>query len=238
MNTWHLVAAAFVEFVGATVQGTVGFGVNLIAAPLLLLIDPRYVPGPALLASLILGLFVAADARAHVDLKGLGWGMSGRIPGTILGAFALKTIPQEGLGLASASLLLAAVLISIAPWHVGLNVRSLTLAGVFSGFMSSTVAVGGPPMALVYRDAKGSVLRGTMSLYGAFGSIAALISLFAFGRLEAQSLMMIGPLLPGLAGGFLLSRRLSPSFDDKRVRVAVLVISLAATFATFVRELT
>ena len=42
-----LIAAA-VLFVGAAIQGGLGFGMNLIAAPLLLLLDPRMVPGPSI----------------------------------------------------------------------------------------------------------------------------------------------------------------------------------------------
>ena len=44
---------------GALIQGTIGFGLGLFAAPLLILIDPRLVPGPILVSSAVLTVLLA-----------------------------------------------------------------------------------------------------------------------------------------------------------------------------------
>lgn len=42
--------------VGCALQGAVGFGADLVAAPLLVLIDDRLVPGPTIVATGVLNL--------------------------------------------------------------------------------------------------------------------------------------------------------------------------------------
>src|SRR5690606_17755869 len=46
MSATQLILALVVLFVGSAIQGSVGFGLNLFAAPLLVLIDPGLVPAP------------------------------------------------------------------------------------------------------------------------------------------------------------------------------------------------
>lgn len=52
--------AFVVVTVCAAIHGSVGFGLNLLAVPLLLLVDPALVPGPALAAGLVMGVLVLA----------------------------------------------------------------------------------------------------------------------------------------------------------------------------------
>ena len=53
-NLPALILANVVVALGATIQGMVGFGMNLIALPLLMAIDERLVPAPLLFAHLVL----------------------------------------------------------------------------------------------------------------------------------------------------------------------------------------
>lgn len=83
-----LAASAAIAF-GALVQGAVGFGMALVAAPLLVLIRPQLVPGPLLVSGLALTLLVARRERDSIDLLGVKWGLVGRVPGVAIGALAL-----------------------------------------------------------------------------------------------------------------------------------------------------
>ena len=105
---WLLVTV--VMFVGAGIQGGVGFGMNLIAAPILLLIDPRLVPGPAVLAAAVItdnlcnGLGTAAfvvfltrlcDHRFSATQYALLTGIS-MLAGRLLAAASGVVIPLAG----------------------------------------------------------------------------------------------------------------------------------------------
>ena len=94
-----LAAASAAMGVGAVLQGTIGFGSMLLAAPILVLIDPRFAPGPVLLNGLALSIVMAVRERAHIDLRGVGWILGGRIPGTLIGAGALVALSSRATGL-------------------------------------------------------------------------------------------------------------------------------------------
>ena len=53
MDATGLLLAFVVMTLGASIQGVVGFGANLLAAPLLALIDPQLVPGHEIVGEVI-----------------------------------------------------------------------------------------------------------------------------------------------------------------------------------------
>ncbi|CAN5726702.1 hypothetical protein BH24ACT3_BH24ACT3_08500 [soil metagenome] len=89
-----MVLAVAVVALGATVQGTVGFGANLVAVPLLTLIDPGFVPGPVIVAALVLNVLVGVRERDAVELHQVGWAVAGLVPGTAAGAAAVTLLPE------------------------------------------------------------------------------------------------------------------------------------------------
>lgn len=46
MSALELVVVSLVFAIGSALQGAVGFGANLLAVPVLVLVDPTLVPGP------------------------------------------------------------------------------------------------------------------------------------------------------------------------------------------------
>ena len=106
------VLAAVIVAVGAAVQGAVGFGANLVAAPLLVLIDPGLVPGPITVAALALSGVVAARERVHADVRELHIASVALVPGTIVGAAALAATDEQSLGLLLAAVVLVGVLLT------------------------------------------------------------------------------------------------------------------------------
>ena len=59
--------------VGSTLQGSVGFGMGLLASPILVLIDQRFVPAPLLLSILCLTTLLTLRERRAIDVMGLRW---------------------------------------------------------------------------------------------------------------------------------------------------------------------
>ena len=68
-----LVTVAF----AAAVQGSLGLGMALIAAPILLLIDPRLVPGPFLVAVLVVTVLMTRREWSDVKTTSIGWAGAG-----------------------------------------------------------------------------------------------------------------------------------------------------------------
>jgi uncharacterized membrane protein YfcA len=233
----ELAAAAAAVFVGAVLQGAVGFGLALVAAPILLLIDPRLVPGPLIFAALFLTFLSAYRDRHAIDFTGLGWGLAGRLPGTLLGAALLAILPPERLAVPIALVVLLAVAMSASGARVDPTPRILVGAGLLSGFMGTTSSIGGPPIAMVYQNAPGDRLRGTLGGYFVIGAVMSLTAIAAVGRFGVAELRWGVALVPGILLGFALSNRLTPWLDGGYTRPAVLAVAAAAGIGILVRQL-
>jgi uncharacterized membrane protein YfcA len=65
--------AALIVFIGSIVQGSVGIGLGFVAVPLLALIDPGFVPGPLLLAALVLTVLISVREYQSIEFQNLTW---------------------------------------------------------------------------------------------------------------------------------------------------------------------
>ncbi len=235
MDALQFAIASGVVAIGSMVQGSIGFGVNVVAGPILVLIDPALVPGPALVIAFALTVLVALRERGSTDLGGFRWVFVGRVPGTIAGAFAVAAIPQQGVAMALASVVLVAVVLSVAGWRVRRTPSTLAGAGVLSGFMGTISSVGGPPVALLYQDERGSEVRGTLSSIFAVGALFSLVILALAGEFGWHELRTSLVLLPAVVLGFAVSRWTAPVLDRGLVRPAILVLCAASALAALVR---
>ena len=191
-----LAANAAVAF-GAAVQGAVGFGMALVAAPLLVLIRPELVPGPLLINGLALTLLVARRERDSIDLFGVKWALVGRVPGVALGALALASVPADAMSLLVGLAVLAGVALGLARVKLSPSPRILLGAGLLSGVFGTIASIGGPPLALVYQHEPGPRLRGTLAGYFIVGALMSLAALIPIGRYGASELTWTLLLLPG-----------------------------------------
>jgi uncharacterized membrane protein YfcA len=225
-----LVLAGVVLALTAAVQGAVGFGMNLLAVPVLVVLDPTLVPGPALAVGLLLSALVAGRERAAVDRR-LGWAVLGLAPGTAVALLVLARVPAESLAVPIGALVLLAVGISALRLHLSPTPATLAAAGAASGFLSTAGSVGGPPLALVYADADGGRMRSNLSgffVVTAAVSLAALAATGHFGTAELRAALLLAP---GVVVGYLVSGPLRPWVDRGRTRSAVLVLSAVAGVA-------
>jgi uncharacterized membrane protein YfcA len=231
MTPEQLLVAGAAVAVGSFVQGSVGFGLGLLGAPVLALVDPRLVPGPLLVAATLLACVLLWRERHDVDLAGLRWALVGRVPGTVAGAAALSLLPGRRLSLGFALLVLLAVVLSLLDLHVAPTPHTLFTAGAVSGFMGTASGIGGPPMALVYQRAPGARLRATMAGYFVVGSVLSVAGLAAFGRFGAEEARLSTVLLPFVLVGLGISGLAGRRLDRGHTRTAVLAASALAAFA-------
>lgn len=231
------VLAALVMAVGSCLQGAVGFGVALVAAPLLLLLDEVFVPGPLVIAGGALNVLVMRrEGRAAID-PGIGRAIVGQVTGAVVAGAVLASLPARSLSLLFAGCVLVAVALSASGLHPRPTARTLVAAGVASGFMGTVAAIGGPPIALVYQRASAPVLRATLARYFLVGSVVAAATLAAVGHLGWREVGAAAVLLPGVVTGFGASRVFVHRLDQRSVRPVVLVLSAVAAGAVLAREL-
>jgi uncharacterized protein len=235
VTEWLLATA--VVMMGAALQGSAGFGFALLSSPLLGLLDASLVPGPLIVAvTLLLGL-TAWRERDAVDLRGLGWILGGRAPGTLLGALALKILSERALTTLLGLLVLFSVGISLRSVRLERKPPLLVAAGVVSGLMGTTAALGGPAVAVLYQHERGALVRSTLATYFLVGAAMSIGALTLVGKLGRHELGLALGLLPGIAVGFAGSRWTSPWLDRGFTRTAVLLIAAIAGLASVLRGL-
>lgn len=229
--------ASAVLAAGSALQGAAGFGVAIIAAPVLALIDPALVPGPLLLCSTVLTLLVFTRERRPLDLRGMKWAMAGRIFGTGAAGIVIGMMTPQAISIGVGVVVLLGVAMSLARFRVEPAPGSLLAAGVLSGFMGTTTSVGGPPMALIYQHESGNKLRGTLSAYFLIGSPISIATLIIAGKLGKGDALTALQILPSVILGFTFSGRLTGLLDRGATRPAVLAVSAIAGIAVIIQGL-
>jgi len=223
--------------IASAIQGSIGFGANLFAVPLLALINPELIPIPILIVNPIMNLMLAWRERGNVDRPALISALIGRVPGVVLGVVALSLISSDHLGLLFGILLLIAIGLQLSGLTLSRTRRSVTLAGGVSGFMATAVGVGGPPMALALKDLPGPSFRATMSPYFVIGSSLSILGLILGGQFEISDIWNSLLLLPAAIAGILISGPLRSRVDSGRIVYFIYFFSSAGAIALLLRSL-
>jgi uncharacterized membrane protein YfcA len=223
--------------IGALVQGSVGFGANIVAVPVIALFEPDALPATLALVVIPLVAVMAVRERHAVDRAGVTWITVGRVPGTVVGAAVVAVISADTLSVLLGAGVLLAVVMSALTTTIPVNRVTATSAGFASGAMGTATAIGGPPLALLYQHHEGPVLRATLAVSFAIGTVLSLVGLAIAGAIEPWHVLLALALVPGLLTGFALSRLLVHRLDRAWLRPAVLTFAAVTAVIAIVRGL-
>jgi len=215
----------FAVFAAAGLQASIGFGMGMLAAPIIALVDPELLPVTIIMLALLVTIMVTARERSELDLRGAGWALVGRIPGSICGAWLVAVLPGEGLSWLVAVTVLAGVALAFLGWQPAPRRLSLVTAGAASGIMGTATSIGGAPMALIWQRHQGARLRGTMSAFFMVGSAVSLAALAVAGAVTEQVLMLVAWMVPAVVAGYAVSRFVNRFLDARRLRLLALSVS-------------
>ena len=236
MSPGEILTVVLTVLFGATLQGSVGFGMGLLASPILILIDPGFVPGPILLSTTVLTVLLVYRERTAIDFHGIQWAMVGRLVGTVLASAILLVVSADQLVLLIGVFILSAVGMSLSGFRFDPIRPVLVVAGMLSGLLGTVASVGGPPMALVYQHAAGARIRSTMSGFFLLGTILSLGALWYVGRFDAYEIQLTLVMLPSVLTGFVLSKWTAVYDDRGYVRPAVLSVAAGAGLLVIIRQ--
>lgn len=225
LSVLQIVLAIGAVSLGALTQGSVGFGFALIAAPLLMLIDVHFVPGPVILAAFFTALMITLRDGGKGTIESIKWAVAGRVLGNFVGAGLVAYLSQEKFTVIFGVLVIVAVLISISGFDVKVNTTNLITAGFLSGFMGTTVSISGPPIALLFQNEKGAKFRSMLSLFFLIGIMLSIPSLMIMGVFGMSEFLLGLILIPGTLIGVLLSRLFIKKLDKHSIKPYVLGLS-------------
>lgn len=219
---------ALLVIFGAFMQSLIGLGFVLLVAPFLVLYDPNFVPVPMLLCGLFLPLLMVWRDRSSIDFTGVKLSIFGRVLGNIVAVWLITIISRNTFMVIFGILVIIAVILSVSNLKFRPTAVSVSIAGLFSGIMGTLAGLGGQPMAIVYQNEKGSVIRGTLSGFSILGTILSLLFLGVAGRFTLNDLKLFSYMVPGIVAGFYLSKYAIGIVDKGYIRKAVLGVSFLA----------
>lgn len=233
-----LVISIAVVFVGAVVQGSIGFGLNLLAAPVVAIVAPEMLPFSLVLVALLSSLTNVAREHHAVDRFATRYLIIGAVPGTVVGLLLLDSLSATGLAIAAGAITLLGVVLSIFSPPIPISGPTSVSAGFVSNAFGTAVAIGGPPVALLFQHHPGPTTRATLGAFFASSAVLSIVAYTATGKLHGEQLLFALVLLPALALGMWLSRHLHPLVDGGWLRPAVLAVSTIAGLTAIVHGLT
>jgi len=224
--SWLEISIIAVTIIAASaLQASIGFGMGMLAAPVIGLIDPTLLPGSIIMLAVVVTAMVAVRERAALDLTGAGWALVGRIPGSLAGAWLVAVLPAQGLAWLVALVVLGGVILAFAGWAPVPGRLALISAGAASGVMGTTTSIGGAPMALIWQRSHGPRLRGTMAAFFLVGSSISLVALVAVGAVTRPTVTLALWMIPAVLVGYVLSRYANRLLDHRRLRLVALGVS-------------
>lgn len=232
-----LAIVALALILGATVQGLVGLGLNLVSAPVVTMLDPSLMPEVLLVLAVLLPFLTLIRSHDEIDWRGLGWVLAARVPGSALGVALLAVFADRYLGVAVAVMVLLAVALTVRAVEVPVNPATLALAGLFSGVSGTTTSIGGPPVAILYQHRSAAQIRSTLAVLFTVGASMSLAGIWLGGHFEARLLLLALLLSPCLVVGAWAGERLRGVFPEHRIRYAVLAVCATAAIILLLRSL-
>lgn len=233
----HLALAFAMTLAGAWVQGVLGLGFAIVTVPVLGLLDPRLVPVPQMLVVVPLTALMVARERHALELRSLGWILLGRLPGAVLGILLVKLGDQAVLDVGiGGSVLLAALVLSTGA-SFPRNRWTEAGAGVVSGVSAMVSAIGGPPIALLYRNERGPTVRANLAGIFFMGVSITLLTRAVTGEVRTLDLELAAFLLPALLLGLWISRWGHRWVEGRRLTAGVLGLSTVAGAGLLLRAL-
>ena len=214
--------------VGAVIQGSIGFGYAFVAVPTMALLYPEALPATPLLLALPLTALMSAREWRSIDVTGFFLITVARAVGTAAGVALVVLIPTSLLSVLVGLLITAVALLSFFNPNFEVSNKTRLAGGIASGITSTTAAIGGPPLALIYQDRSGAELRSTLSISFVVGIVMSLVGLAFAGRVQGWHLLLALQLLPGLLVGLWASRWVIKYLDERWLRPAVLIFAALA----------
>ena len=237
ITTPEFAVAFIVSFLAAALHSTVGFGFALLSVPLLSLLNPVFAPVPQLLVVFPLTLAIVWRERHAVEVQSTLWIFAGRVPGALVGVAMLKLLSTAALDVLMSLMVIVGVVIVVSRGTFRRTAAREFGAGVASGTMAMVSAIGGPPIALLYRNDAGPTVRANLGLVFAIGLCITISVRAAAGEVSWDEVVVGAALLPSVWLGLRASRSLIPRVDGPRLRDIIVFVAGAAALLLLARGL-
>jgi uncharacterized membrane protein YfcA len=223
--------ALLVFAVAAAAQAVTGFGLALVAVPLMaVLLDPVAAVVATTVVSLVLTALASCRERGHVE-RLIAVRLTGAaLLGMPLGLLVLTRLDERSLKTVIAVGLLVLVGLLLVKVRLPAGTAMQYGAGVVSGMSLTSTGMNGPPvvLALQARDLPPRRFRGTLQVVFCAQDLVAVAAFVALGYLNTVTAVAVVAGAAGVPAGWWAGDRLFGRLPPERFRALVLSM-LAAT---------
>ncbi len=238
MTEWidpTLLLLGVVVALGSIVQSTIGFGISVVAAPLVVLLRPDLMPASLLVCVFALPLMQLATGPRTIAWRHLGWALGARALVTPAGVLLVAATSADVIALTVGILILVTVVASVTTLDIQLTRRTSAVAGAITGISGTAAAIGGPFFALVLQHENPHRLRSTMAAFFLVGTVIAFTGLSLAGQVDGADVRAGLLWVPFVLLGHLLAGPLRSRMPAQAVRRGVLAFCVVASVSVIAR---
>ena len=224
-----LILAMLVMLVASVVQAVLGMGYGLTASPLLLLLDPMFVPASTIMLGMLSSGLGASREYRQIVWPEVTFATVARLLGLVVALLLLSRMEAGGaFRLLFGTCLAIAVAMSLSGYVVPFNRIWLGIMGGVSGLMGTITGVGAPPLALIYQQRDPSSARPTLAAFFCLGCGFSAAGLWLIGWLGVRELILVAILLPAMLLGTWVGRKIEVVKTDHYRRSLLLIAGFSA----------
>lgn len=228
-------------FLAAFLQSITGFGLVIVAAPLLMFFyDPKLVIPVMILLATCGNIAQTILLHRECQWRIIGYLLLGAVLGQPLGYEIYAAIPAHYLKiLISVVVLISLAIMQLRKQEIPLRSRNTMLTGIATGIMAMTTGMAGPPVAMYLASTALTAreLRATTIGFFFFSNLISLTTFTLGGVNLAPALHEFIYLVPGLAGGILLGQLTFRFFPVHIIKRIIFTLLYFTCFYTIYRVL-
>ena len=237
VSLWVILALGLAVGLGALTQSAIGFGLAVVAAPFVVLVEPSLMPVGLLVGGFFLPLWELVSNERDIDVRLLASAYGMRLLLTPIGVLLVAWAGAREIALLVGVMILVVVVVSLTPHSVRASAPNALVAGAVTGVAGTAAAIGGPFLALVLQHERPPRIRSTLAAFFVLGSATALIGLAIAGQVQATQLIAGAIWLPFIALGVWLGRPVRRAILPTRMRKVVLGFCTVASLVVIARAL-
>lgn len=232
-------APLFCVFLAAFLQSITGFGLVIVAAPLLMFFyDPKLVIPVMILLATCGNITQTILLHRECQWRIIGYLLLGAILGQPIGYQIYAAIPTHYLKiLISLVVLFSLAIMQLRHQELRKCPRNTMLSGFAAGIMATTTGMAGPPVAMYFASTTMTAreLRATSIGFFFFSNLVSLTTFTLGGVNLTPALHEFTYLLPGLAGGILLGQLTFRFFPVHIIKRIIFMLLYFTCFYTIYR---
>nr|WP_315410061.1 sulfite exporter TauE/SafE family protein [uncultured Selenomonas sp.] len=223
-------------FFAAFLQSITGFGLVIVAAPLLMFFyDPKIVVPVMLLLACSGNTVQAFLMRKKANLPLIGHLAIGVVLGVPIGFLVFDYVSSDTLKIwISTVVFLSLLIMQVSHRHIPESRRNTIITGICAGFSSMTTGMAGPPFLiyLAYTKMSAETFRATCFVFFLCCNSMSLIGYLIGGHPLTAAVHEFICLLPALAAGLSLGHALARFIPTSLLRRLIFLVLYAACLYT------